>query len=180
MKKIRFTALLLLSAVVLGAFAGCIDKPGEQTHEATGDITEAGTVVTQPLPIDTEPSGTEAVTEAQTEADTTPAPGEPGYVIPEETLSGKNEKSDPAEDDGDGAAILARLIKESMIKNADAKADKLVSRVDFAYDIAYCSGFMGQQSAYICMNDYTDMEKYSAEMRRAPVPEEWEARGWAA
>ena len=156
MNKYRLTALLLIIATCVGIFAGCV--------EGTPDITTAtgaGDIVTEPLPIDTEPASTDAQTEPATEpVDTDPVPGGPGYVIPDEELSGKNVKNDPAADDGDGAAILQRLIKESIIKNADAKADGLVPRIDFAYDIANCTGFMQQQSVYICENVYTDMEKH--------------------
>ena len=170
MKKLRITALLLLIAMCAGAVFGCVENPPLQTEEAsvTGG---AGGVTTEPLPIDTKPADTQADTgTADTEpVQSDPEPGEPGYVIPEENLTGKNSKSDPAEDDGDGPAILQRLIKESIIKNPDAKPDSVVPRIDFAYDVDNCTGFLAQQGAYICENVYTDMEKYSAEMRRAEI-----------
>ena len=169
MKTVRITAFLLFIVMCFGAIVSCdTAKPGPDTTKTTSEIT-AGEVTTEPIPIETAKE-TEAETEAQTEpVDTEPAPGEPGYVIPEESLSGKNTKKDPAEDDGNGEAILARLIKESMIKNADAKASNNVTRIDFAYDITYCTGFMAQQGAYICENKYTDMDRYSSEMKRAEI-----------
>ena len=173
MKTIRSITILLLIAILIGSASACTPKQNAEEPKGTEKTTEAGEITTKPLPTDTKPAETAAETAAETEAETEapkgPEPGEPGYVIPDEELSGKNTKNDPSEDDGDGAAILARLIKESLLKNPDAKADTLVSRIDFAYDVAYLSGFMAQQAAYICSNEYTDMEKYSAEMRRAEI-----------
>ncbi|MBQ3869390.1 MAG: hypothetical protein II777_02490, partial [Clostridia bacterium] len=85
MKKLRITALLLLIAMCAGAVFGCVENPPLQTEEAsvTGG---AGGVTTEPLPIDTKPADTQADTgTADTEpVQSSPEPGEPGYVIPEE------------------------------------------------------------------------------------------------
>ena len=158
--KIRsFTAALLLAAMTLAAFAGC----------SSGDAvtTEAGSVtVTEPVPV----TGSDGTTGADTAQDT-----EPGKVtdavtaIPDEELSGRNEWKEPLEDDGNGEAILQRLLSASLLKNPDAKPGDNVARTNFAYDIIYWSGFAAQQAVYICRNEYTDMDRHSGEMRRAEI-----------
>lgn len=69
----------------------------------------------------------------------------------------------------DGEAILKRLLKSEYIKNQSAKASDTVTRASFAYDVMFYAGFSAQQALYICENVYTDMEKYSADMRHAEI-----------
>ena len=162
MKSIRPIALLLCAVMALSAIAGCTTEPDvTDTLPSTG-----GTDITTE-PIDdpattTDAPGTDPGT-VTSPADTT------AYTIPDEDLSGRNVPEHPLEDDGDGAAILARLKKSSHIKNADAKPEDLVTRDSFAYDVIYWAGFYAQQGIYICDNVFTDLERYSGEMRRAEI-----------
>lgn len=154
MKSKRITAILLGMLFVLSALAGCNNGPADATDPVTA---AEGTAVTEPI------------TDPATETGPGTEPAETAYTIPDEDLSGRNEFADPLEDDGDGAAILARLKKASLIKNAEAEPDKNVTRADFAYDVISWSGFYAQQGIYICENVFTDIDRYSGEMRRAEI-----------
>lgn len=150
----RLIAFLLAAVTAAVSFASC-------TGESAGTVTTAadpdsGSTVTEPVPVTgdgTEPSQT-------TEA---------AQTIPDEDLTGRNESSDPLDDDGDGEAILARLLKASLIKNSDAKPADKVKRANFAYDVIFWSGFAAQQAIYICQNVYTDMDRHSGDMKRAEI-----------
>ncbi len=167
----RLTVIVLCAAMLISALAGCVSTPGENTGAVTDtpdDTVQTGTEQTE-----TEQAGTATETDPiETDAETEdpgPSSKDPGYVIPEEELSGKNESSDPLEDDGNGEAIFERLMKGEYLKNPDAKSSDLVDRVSFAYDAICYSGFSLQQAAYIAENVYTDMENFSANMRRAEI-----------
>ena len=97
------------------------------------------------------------------------SPKDPGYVIPDEELSGMNESRVPLSDDGNGAAILTRLKTEKAIKNTSAKPEDTLTRIKFAEDITYLSGFGLNISSYICQNDYSDIREYSSKMKYAEV-----------
>ncbi len=167
----KMIAALLCAVTVAAAFAGCTGQTiTPSTDEAT---TGAGEITTTPISVDTE---TDAETgkspETETDAVTEPAepsPKDPGYVIPDEELSGKNTWDDPLEDDGNGEAIFKRLMKAEYFKNPDAKVTDNVTRGAFAYDSIFYSGFSAQQTVYICQNVYTDMDVHSPEMRRAEI-----------
>ncbi len=158
----KLIAALLCAVMVVSVFAGCTEPHGTvTTNDTTVDVTTgAGEITTEPISTETNPVDTEP-------GDLTPK--DPGYVIPDEELSGKNVSSDPLEDDGNGETIFNRLMKGEYLKNPDAKVTENVPRFAFAYDIIYYAGFTAQQAIYICMNDYTDMDPYSAEMRRAEI-----------
>ena len=163
----RFTVAFLCAVMLLSALAGCTGTVDETTGALT-DAPETGTEQTGTEQT-SEPSETETETEAVTEPEAVLPSKEPGYVIPDEELSGKNEWAEPQEDDGNGEAILKRLMKDELIKNPDAKAADNVDRSSFAYDVIYYAGFTLQQGAYICENVYSDMEVYSSNMRRAEI-----------
>lgn len=154
----KLIAALLCAVMVCAVFAGCTEQPAVTTDAET--TTGAGEITTEPISTDTEPADTE---------NGSLTPKDPGYVIPDENLSGKNESANPLEDDGNGEAIFNRLMKSEYLKNPDAKLTDNVSRSAFAYDVIFYAGFTPQQAIYICMNDYTDMDKFSAEMRRAEI-----------
>jgi len=165
MIKKRIIAALLCAVTVCAALAGCTEQPSNVTDDVV--TTGAGEITTTPISVDTEPE-TDTETEAVTEP-AEPSPKDPGYVIPDEDLTGKNESSDPLEDDGNGEAIFSRLMKAEYFKNPDAKVNDNVSRGAFAYDSIFYAGFATQQAIYICRNVYTDMDNHSAEMRRAEI-----------
>ena len=156
----------LLCAVMLGAaFAGCAGTPettaGAETTAAevtTGEETTVGEITTEPIE-----------TSAETTEEDKPSPKDPGYVIPDEELTGKNEWKEPLPDDGDGAAIFTRLKDGEYFKNPDAEPGMTLTRDSFAYDIIVYSGFSQQQAVYICQNVYGDLENYSTMMRRAEI-----------
>ncbi|MBQ7700135.1 MAG: hypothetical protein IJT49_07320 [Clostridia bacterium] len=96
-------------------------------------------------------------------------PKDPGYIIPDEDLSGKNVSSDPLSDDGDGAAILTRLKKDKTVRNNLAQPENNVTRVKFAEDIVYMSGFGKNLNDYICNNDYSDLGSYTNKMKFSEI-----------
>ena len=96
-------------------------------------------------------------------------PKDPGYVIPEENLSGMNTSSDPLSDDGNGSAILTRLINDKTIKNTKAAPADKVKRLEFARDISYLSGFGANKGVYICQNDYSDIDGHTDSMKFAEI-----------
>ena len=165
----RFTVAFLCAAMLVSALAGCAGNVSDTTGlstEAPGSGTEQTGTDTAGGTSDTV---TDAVTDAVTDEPKEPSSKDPGYVIPDEDLSGRNESKDPLEDDGNGEAIFERLKKGEYFKNPDATpADKL-ERASFAYDIIYYSGFAAQQGIYICENEFTDMEAYSGDMRHAEI-----------
>ena len=157
----RFTVAFLCAVMLLSALAGC-----------AGDGVD--TTATEASPTDTEQSGSASETdpietETETEEVKGPSSKDPGYVIPDEELSGRNESAEPLEDDGNGEAIFERLRKADLIKNTDVKASDILDRSSFAYDVIYYAGFTAQQAAYICENVYSDMEAFSSNMRRAEI-----------
>ncbi|MBO4325752.1 MAG: hypothetical protein J5950_00590 [Clostridia bacterium] len=135
------TALILTMVICITCFAGC--TPGNS--EPTGPTG----------------AGTETIAPTVTE--------EPITEIPDEDLSGMNTSENPLEDDGDGAAILTRLLGGKLLKNTSASPDAQVLRKEFAYDVIYWSGFAAQQKSYICANDYNDIEKFSDDMKHAEI-----------
>ena len=97
------------------------------------------------------------------------SPGEPGYVIPDEELSGRNVSDDPLSDDGDGAAILTRLKKDNVIRSSAANPEDKLLKIKFAEDIVYLSGFGSNINNYICQNDYSDLAVHSNRMKYAEI-----------
>ena len=170
----RIAAAVLCAVMLIPALAGCSGGGTETTAETT-DVLSSDTELSGSETAQTDPlTGTEPVTkpiETETEPETEPEPSskDPGYVIPEEELSGKNESAEPLEDDGNGEAIFERLKKGDYFKNPDAKVAENVDRASFAYDIIFLSGFSAQQGIYICENVYSDMDAYSADMRHAEI-----------
>ena len=149
--------------MVLPVLAGCTEDPvatSSSTSDPDDTVTSdsAGEITTEPIGTEDETTGVHEIT-----------PKDPGYVIPDEELSGKNVWDDPLEDDGNGEAIFERLMTAEHLKNTGARPSDNVTRGDFAYDIIYYSGFSGQQGVYICQNDYTDLENYSSEMKHAEI-----------
>ena len=97
------------------------------------------------------------------------SPKEPGYVIPDEELSGMNKAAKPLSDDGNGAAILTRLKQDKVIRNNSAAAADDLPRIKFAEDITYLTGFGLNMSDYICQNDFSDIKEYTNRMKFSEI-----------
>ena len=97
------------------------------------------------------------------------SPKEPGYVIPDEDLHGMNTSARPLSDDGNGAAILTRLKQDKTIRNNTASADDMLTRIKFAEDITYLSGFGLNISDYICQNDFSDIKDHTSRMKYSEI-----------
>lgn len=147
MRFVKALCLLLAAIMLTSAFTACNPTQQDGTTAASDG------------------NNSTADTQGQTDGETT---GDTA-AIPDENLSGMNTDANPSEHDGDGAALLADLQKIEIIKQSEATANDTVDRGSYAYDIAYCGGFLMLQAIYVCENDYTDMEAYSAEMRRAEI-----------
>ncbi|MBP1588032.1 MAG: hypothetical protein ILO53_06500 [Clostridia bacterium] len=138
----KLIPLLLAITLLASCFAGC------------------GTAT--PEPVTPGPAATAAPVETQ-------KPDDKPVTIPDEELSGLNKWEEPLEDDGDGEAILARLLKSKLIKNKSADTSSNVLRKEFAYDVIYWSGFAAQEKYYICANAYSDIGQYSDDMVHAEL-----------
>ena len=80
-----------------------------------------------------------------------------------------NESRVPLSDDGNGAAILTRLKSDRAIKNTSAKPEDKLTRIKFAEDITYITGFGLNVNSYICQNDFSDIIKHSNKMKFAEI-----------
>lgn len=140
------TALLLAAILIVSCFAGCTPQTQTSSPDGQQEATSDPSVVPTETPTET-----------------------PITEIPDEDLTGMNTSADPLEDDGNGEAILSRLISRKLIKCKPEDPNALLLRKEFSYDVIYWSGFAAQEKYYICANDYTDVENYSDDMVHAEI-----------
>lgn len=152
MKIKRLAALFLSVLTAASAFTGCGTR---------GDDTGADTTASSPEQT--------AQTDITTDTEKVLTPYDPGYVIPDEDLTGKNTPEAPLEDDGNGAAIFERLRSESLFNNPDAAPEVVLDRISFARDVVTYGGFAHQLYYYLCRNDYGDIADYSKDMKYAEL-----------
>ncbi len=71
--------------------------------------------------------------------------------------------------DGNTEKAFEYLKNENLLVYSDVAADKTVTRLEFAANIAYYSGFLLNFDYYYCHNDYSDFAEFSDEMKYAEI-----------
>ena len=145
MKKILF---LILSAALLLTSCG-----GNNAGEKTSSSEDAQ---------NTSKDSSEAVSEETSE-------GVSEEELPIIEIEDENPPVKDAGIDGNQEKAFEYLKNEKLLIYSDVTADKTVTRLEFAANIAYYSGFLLNFDYYYCHNDYEDFTDFSDEMKYAEI-----------